>query len=93
MTFKVCTTHKVEIKTEDDLLRHMGQECIIVDSGVKDLGGVAPVPPNTPQTAGPFDDQAPYDMGTVLPYETAEEAEKRKKTLGIPITKPPKKTE
>jgi len=90
MTGKACITHKVEIKTEDDLLRHMGQECIIVDSGVKDLGGVAPIAGNAPQTVGPFDDQAPYDLGTILPYETKEEADKRKKVLGIPITERPK---
>jgi hypothetical protein len=86
---KACITHKVAINSDEDLLRHMGQECIIVDNGVKDLGGVAPVRQNEPITTSGFDDQAPYDMGTILPYETKAEKEKRLKAHGIPITKRP----
>jgi hypothetical protein len=87
---KVCVTHHVKITTVEEDLQHMGATCIVYDNGGQDLGGVAPVQGNSPTTSGPFDDEAPVDMGTILPYETEEEKKKRQKQLGIPITKAPK---
>lgn len=86
---KVCVTHHVTITTTEQDLQHMGAECIVYDNSGQDLGGIAPIQGNAPETTGPFDDNQ-QDLGTVLPYESKEEKEKMRKQHGIPITKPPK---
>ena len=91
MTQKVCTYHKMQINNVDDDLNHMGPNCVIVEQG-GDLGGVVPIRGNDPVSSGPFDDNAGYDMGTILPYETMAERNARIKSQGIPITEPPKST-
>lgn len=67
----------------------MGADCIVYDNSGQDLGGIAPIQGNAPETSGPFDDNQ-QDLGTILPYETEAEKKKRQKQLGIPITRPPK---
>jgi hypothetical protein len=76
---RVCTTHHVTILTEEDDLAHMRPECVIYSTG-SGLGSIEPVT-NAPAI---MQNEIGFESGTILPYDTKEEREKRRKQLGYP---------
>jgi hypothetical protein len=82
---KICLTHHVAIKTTEDDLKHMGPECITVESG----GGLGEITPVTSES-GYAEEGLTYESGVIMPFETEEEKKARRKGLGIPE---PEKTE
>jgi hypothetical protein len=76
---RVCTTHHVTILTEEDDLAHMGPDCVIYTTG-SGLGSIEPVT-NAPAI---MSNEIGFEAGTILPYDTKEEKEKRRKQLGYP---------
>jgi hypothetical protein len=79
---KVCLTHKVAIKTTEDDLKHMGPECITVESG----GGLGEITPVTSET-GREEEGLTYESGVIMPFDTDEEKKARRRILGIPEPK------
>jgi hypothetical protein len=72
---KICRTHKVEITTQEEDMRHMGPECIVQEQGQGGLGEVEAM------TSAPafFSEPMNYGEQVVHPYDTKEEQEARRK--------------
>lgn len=84
---KVCTTHHVEIKTQEDDMAHMRNDCVIYETG-SGLGAIEAVDSNNRTITEAIN----YHDDVILPYDTQSQKDARRKALGIPITEAPVKT-
>ena len=75
--------------TPEDDLAHMRNECVIYETG-SGLGAIEAIDPNTNRS---ITEPINYYEGVIMPFDTEAEKNARRKALGIPITKPPTKTQ